>query len=156
MPGLGHLGFGFVAKPVAPKVPLWVLLICSELLDFISIFFIITNIEDTWHSHGLFMAGIYSLIAMVVAGFISRNPRTSLLIGFVVFSHWVLDFIAWPMTYIFPDSSTRPPLLFDDSPHVGLGVSSTLFGLLIMEIGPNLVGGVIYLRYLKKRARKKH
>ena len=33
MAGLGHLGFGFAAKPVARKVPLWVLLISTELLD---------------------------------------------------------------------------------------------------------------------------
>lgn len=31
--GPGHLGLGFAAKPTADKVPLWLLLIATEVLD---------------------------------------------------------------------------------------------------------------------------
>lgn len=33
--GPGHLGVGFAAKTVAPKAPLWSLLLASEALDFL-------------------------------------------------------------------------------------------------------------------------
>jgi hypothetical protein len=33
MAGLGHLGFGFAAKPIAPKVHIVVLLIATELIE---------------------------------------------------------------------------------------------------------------------------
>ena len=31
--GPGHFGVAFAAKPLAPKVPLWLLLVASEALD---------------------------------------------------------------------------------------------------------------------------
>jgi len=33
MAGLGHIGLGFAAKPISPKVHLVVLLIASELIN---------------------------------------------------------------------------------------------------------------------------
>jgi hypothetical protein len=45
MAGLGHLGFGFAAKPLAPKVHIVVLLIASELTDILWGIFYITGID---------------------------------------------------------------------------------------------------------------
>ena len=71
---------------------------------------------------------------------------TSLAIGFLVFSHWVLDFIGWPMSVMVPDA-TGVPLLFNDSLTIGLGVYSTWFGALTMDIGVFVIGLAIYLHY---------
>lgn len=48
-------------------------------------------------SHGLFMAAVWSLLGFALAFLLSRHLRTGLIIGALVFSHWVLDFISHPM-----------------------------------------------------------
>ena len=72
-----------------------------------------------------------------------------LIIGFLVFSNWILDFIGWPMSVINPDL-TGVPLLFNNSVTIGLGVYSTWIGALTMDIGVFVVGLAIYLHYIKK------
>jgi hypothetical protein len=61
MAGLGHLGFGFAAKPIAPRVHLLVLLGATELIDILWVVFYFTGIDrngvgadsSPW-SHSLF------------------------------------------------------------------------------------------------------
>jgi len=73
MAGLGHLGFGFAAKPIAPKVHLVVLLIASELIDILWGIFYFTGIDRgnletnsfPW-SHSLLMSVIWSLLAAIL------------------------------------------------------------------------------------------
>ena len=74
----------------------------------------------------------------------------SIIIGILVFSHWVLDFIGWPMTAFDPSSNYKVPLFFSDSPAIGLGVYSTKFGALFMDIGVFVVGLVFYIIWLVK------
>lgn len=163
--GPGHLGVGFAAKTVAPKAPLWSLLAASEALDLLSGVFIAVGSESMavsetsfreglqiltpgsipW-SHGLFMAVVWSLLFGAAALWGTRDRRAAIVIGLVVFSHWVLDFIVH-----LPDL----PLMFAGSPEFGLGLWGSGAGLivsLLLEI-LLLVGGVgIYLRW-KKEAR---
>ncbi len=80
----------------------------------------------------------------------TKNKKGAILIGILVLSHWVLDFIGWPMRVINPDLS-GVPLLFSDLETVGLGVYSTWFGALTMDIGVFAVGFALYLHYLLKR-----
>jgi hypothetical protein len=159
----GHLGIGFAAKKFAPNAPLWTLLIASEALDLLSAVFIATGVEKMastqmdfnqgiqtitpgsvpW-SHGLFMSIVWSLFFGAIAFLITNNQRTGFVLGLVVFSHWVLDFIVH-----LPDL----PLLFVGSPEVGLGLWSSGLGLivsLILEL-VLLSGGVaIYVHWRRK------
>ncbi|MBC8505009.1 MAG: hypothetical protein ISR58_12475 [Anaerolineales bacterium] len=157
---IGHLGIGFAAKPVSPKAPLWVLLVASEVLDILSFVFVAIGFEEVsmnlsefiqgntvisvpW-SHGLGMSVLWSLLATTITFLIYRDRRTASIIGLVVFSHWVLDFIVHT-----PDL----PLFFSGSPLVGLGLWKTNTGLIfsfILEI-VLMVGGVAL--YLKARNR---
>lgn len=156
--GPGHLGIALAAKPAAPKLPLWVLLVASELIDLLCFAFIYLGIETTgetrmdftngiqiitpstihW-SHGLFMALIWSAAAAGIVHLTFRNRRSSFTVGLVVFSHWLLDFVVHPSDL---------PLLFAGSPKMGLGLWNTGPGLLIagiLEIVMLLGGLVIYL-----------
>jgi len=138
----GHFAVAFATKPAAPKAPLWVLLVATEILDLLCFGFMAAGIERAapepslpW-SHGLFMSIVWSAVAGVIAFLFYRDRRTSIVIGIPVFSHWVLDFIAH-------DSDL--PLLFNGSPLVGLGLESSLAVGLIMELSL-LAGGIaIYL-----------
>jgi hypothetical protein len=159
----GHFAVGLAVKPAAPKVPLVFLLLATEVLDLLSFGFQAAGIEDfgvsqtdinqgvrvlslasiPW-SHGLFMSIVWSVLAAAIAFFIYWERRTSTIIGLVVFSHWVLDFIVH-----LPDL----PLLFNGSPLVGLGLWSSGPGLIIsgiLEVAL-LVGGIaIYLQTRKR------
>lgn len=153
MSGLGHLGAGFAAKGATPNTPLVVLLLAPMLLDIIWGLFLLVGIEPIIWSHGLFMAVFWSFIAAILTGLISKKFYTSLIIGLLVFSHWVVDFITHPMGFIFP-KDTGMPIFFQDSPLVGLGLYNTLGGVFIGEI-ILIVPGIIVYAMAKKRLRKK-
>ena len=153
MPALAHFGIGLAAKRLFPQIPLWALLVSAMAIDILSFIFILA----LWPSHGLFMALVWSASSIVITVLITtllnskKNQEikilyTSLAIGFLVFSHWVLDFIGWPMSVMVPDA-TGVPLLFNDSLTIGLGVYSTWFGALTMDIGVFVIGLAIYLHY---------
>jgi len=143
MSGIGHFALGFAAKPVAPEVPLWVLLAASETNDILYFLFTSTGIESnvettmsfsegitylapvsTPWSHGLFMSIVWSLVAAGIAWLVTRNKRTAGVLGLVVFSHWVLDFLMHSNLLLF----------FDGSPLLGLGLENSGPGLLFMTV----------------------
>lgn len=159
----GHFGIAFAVKPLAPKAPLLVLLAASEALDLLSVGFIAVGIEElavssmdfkqgievlvpasvSW-SHGLFMSIVWSIVFALIAFLIWRDKRTSAVIGVVVFSHWVLDFIVHA-----PDL----PIFFDGSTMLGLGLWTSGPGLIAsitLEIVLLAAGIFIYI-YSRKR-----
>ena len=162
--GPGHLGIGFAAKPIAPRVPLWLLLVATEALDLLSFVFVTIGIEQLgvtqvdihqglqfvtlghipW-SHGLLMSVVWSLVFALLALLIYRDKQTSVVLGLAVFSHWILDFIVHA-----PDL----PLFFADSPLLGLGLWSSGPGLIlsgVLEIAL-LAGGIAVYVNDRKRA----
>ena len=156
MTPIGHLAIGFAAKPGSPRIPLGVLLAASWLLDFLYFIFAFAGLESvenltkpgtvpTPYSHGLFMALVWTTLAGLLAWRIYHSRRAGLVIGLVVFSHWVLDFISWNNLYLF----------FKGSPQVGLGLFNALgSGTLYIELGLFAVGMTIYLIGRKRSARE--
>jgi len=153
MPGLTHIGIAFIMGAVVPNVPLWALLVATEFIDLICIIFCILGIEKmptkenapiAPYSHGLFMALIWTLIASLFTWIISSDIFTTTIIGVVVFSHWVLDFIASPMTYAYPND-TGKPIFFQNSRKIGLGLWSSKTAVIIGEYVVTLLGFIIYI-----------
>lgn len=163
MAGLAHLGVGLAAKHVAPNVNAGVLVVSAYAIDIVWGAFWAAGVEQyagsgvahtaPW-SHGLFMSVVWSVLTASAAWLISRNRRTSLIIGLVVFSHWVVDFMVKPMTFAFPTDSGLP-LLFDGSPTVGLGLYRTQIGQNVGEYGSAILGLLIYIYTVIKRRREK-
>ena len=156
----GHIAVGLAAKPVAPKASLGALLLSATAIDTLCGVFVITGIETVdasgassipW-SHGLFMAAVWAIAGSTVAFLLSRDRRTSILIGLVVFSHWVLDFISHPMG-MGRDLPPDLPLLFEGSPKVGLGLYNSVAAALITDLGLFVGGIVVYLVSTKAQDR---
>jgi hypothetical protein len=162
--GPGHLGIAFAAKPIVPKAPLWALLVASEALDLLFFGFSVFGIEKAgitqvsiadgikivspglipW-SHGLFMSLVWSALASGIAYLLLRDRRASGVIGLVLFSHWVLDFLVH-----LPDL----PLLFAGSTTVGFSLWGSGAGLIfsgILDIGLLIGGLVVYFARVKKK-----
>jgi hypothetical protein len=163
---IGHFSVGLAAKPTAAKVPLGILLLASWLLDVLAIVFGFTRIErggsagNPW-SHGLFMSVVWSLVVGLLAARIYRDRRAGVVVGLVVFSHWVLDFVSHPIP--FSSFSWRSwqwsyghslpsdlPLLFGGSPKVGLGLYNSISAVeaTALEFGMFILGTVVYANYV--------
>lgn len=172
MPALAHFGLGFGFKRIAPKVPVIFLLIACFLLDLISFVAIIWPEPAIWISHGLFMSVVWAMLSSLITAMgiylYNKNKEkkgqlesklsiwhTTIVIGVLVFSHWILDVIGWPMSVMDSAVDMKVPLLFNDSQAIGLGVYSTWTGALIMDIGVFVVGLVFYILTVKDLRKKK-
>ena len=92
------------------------------------------------------MSLVWALLAAGIAYLIYRNRKIAGVIGLVVISHWLLDFIVHP---------PELPLLFSGSPMVGLGLWTTSPGVVVsifLEVAMLAGGLAIYLIRRNKRA----
>jgi membrane-bound metal-dependent hydrolase YbcI (DUF457 family) len=96
------------------------------------------------------MSFVWSVVVAAIAYLIYRDRCTSGVLGLVVFSHWVLDFIV---------HSPDLPLLFDSSQKVGQGLWTSGPGLIssiVLEL-VLLAGGIaIYMVTRKRKPELKH
>jgi hypothetical protein len=155
----------FAAKSERNRIPLWVLFIAVQFLDYIWATLVLLGIEklrvikgftagsmiDSYfhpYSHSLIAAIAWSAVAALVykplcswLGYPYRKSA-ALIVGLAVFSHWILDFIAHP----------RDLAIYDNRWKVGLGLwnyRGLEFGLEIAL----LAGGIIL--YLARNAMSK-
>ena len=126
---IGHFGAAFASSRVAPRVSLGVLLAACQLPDLIWPVLVLTGVERIriaqgensflnlvfeyypW-THSLLMVFAWAVLAGLLYGVWSRDGRGSVIVGVLVVSHWVLDWI----THI-PDLP-----LYPGGPVYGLGV----------------------------------
>jgi hypothetical protein len=163
---VGHYSVAFAIKSDKNKIPLWVLFIAVQFLDYIWATLVLLGIEklrvikgftagsmlDSYYhpySHSLVAALIWSAVAALVYKKFWQAKASNcaaLLVALAVFSHWVLDFIAHP----------RDLAIYDNKWKVGIGLwnyRGLEFGL---EVALLAVGIVLYLtRNTISAARKK-
>ena len=155
---VGHLAVSLGAKVVEPKAPLSALVAASFGLDLLWPLLLLAGVETVsvapgntaftplafesypW-SHSLLMAVVWGVLGWVLAYRATRSQRASLLVGAVVVSHWVLDFVTHR-----PD---RP--LWPGGPKLGLGLWNSVPATILLEGGLFLVAIVIYVRTQKPR-----
>jgi hypothetical protein len=161
---VGHYSVAFAAKSEKNRIPLWVLFVAVQLLDFLWAPFVLLGIEkvrfvpgitatnalDLYYmpyTHSLIGALFWSAVAFAIYKIGWRNIASNsaaLLVGFAVFSHWLLDLIVH-----------RPDLpIYDDTLKVGFGLWNYKGIEFLLEIGILLVGAVIYLKRNGAIARK--
>ncbi len=153
MAGATHLAIGLASKKIAPKINLAILILSAYFIDIIWGIFFFLGVENmstsenptpNYWSHSLFMAIIWTIFASGISWWISKNKKTTMIIGSLVFSHWIIDFIAHPMTAVFPYDQGLP-LIFNNKHLVGLGLWRTTLGVNIGEYGMLAVGIIIYI-----------
>jgi len=161
---VGHCGVAFAVKTERNKIPLWVLFVAVQLLDFLWAPFILLGIEkvrfvpgitatnalDLYYmpyTHSLIGALFWSAVAFAIYKIGWRNIASNsaaLLVGFAVFPHWLLDLIVH-----------RPDLaIYDDKLKVGFGLWNYRGTEFVLEIGILLLGAVVYLKRNSAIARK--
>lgn len=109
---VGHYGPAFAAKPVQKRVPLWLLFVAVQWMDFCWAALVILGVEkarivpgfaegssmDLYYmpyTHGLIGAAVLALVFGLTAAqfFQGRKLLTWALLAGAVFSHWLLDLV---------------------------------------------------------------
>ncbi len=166
MAGIAHLATGFALKWAAPKAPLWALLVGAEAMDLLCIPLLYAKVPDLLVmglTHGLFMNLVWSALSAALVygiGIARKKPdmRSALVIGFSVFSHWILDFITHPMGALMGEKMSKPdlPVFFAPQPLLGLGLYNHSYaGALVFEFGLTFVGVMAYVFFKLREKRLK-
>jgi hypothetical protein len=125
----GHFGLAAGIKKLAPRLPLWSLLLATFFLDVVFIFFAAAGLEritpadpanpdvyggsliQAYYTHSLVGALLISAVTGLFAGW-RWGKRGGYVIAGVVFSHWILDLIVHrPDLPILPGNFGNLPLL---------------------------------------------
>lgn len=137
---VGHLAVALAAKRASPRTPLSALVAGAFGLDLIWPLLLLAGLErvriDPGHtaftplafdhypwSHSLSMSVVWGVVAGRLAVGVFKHAGAGALIGLVVVSHWVLDFIVHV-----PDLPLWP-----GGPEVGLGLWNSIPGTLSIE-----------------------
>src|SRR5213082_696005 len=155
---VGHYSVAFAVKSERNRMPLWVLFVAVQFLDYIWATLVLLGIEklrvikgftagsmlDSYfhpYSHSLIAAVVWSCVgAFVYKTVCSRvgYPCTRsavLIVGLAVFSHWTLDLVAHP----------RDLAIYDNTLKVGFGLWNYRDPEFALEIAL-LAGGIaLYL-----------
>ncbi len=155
---IGHYALGLAAKRAAPRTSLGNLFIAPTLADLLWPIFLLLGLEQVhavpnsnpflvgWfddypYSHSLFMLLVWGALYGYLYRARSGNKRGALVIGLLVVSHWVLDFI-----------THRPDMPFyPGGPKVGLGLWNSVTATIVVEALMLVVGVVIYARTTRAR-----
>ena len=152
----GHFGVAAAVKRKTPELPLWSLIVSSQLLDFAYIPFSLAGIERmepvgdggygnmmiyAFYTHSLVGALILSLLAAGLSGkFWGR--KSGMITGAVVFSHWILDLIVHrPDMPILPGNIGNLPLL-------GFSLWENVPASMLVEFLLIAAGAYYYFRYV--------
>lgn len=149
----GHYSAGFAGKAVDRTIPLWVLFVAVQLLDFVWSILVLMGVEhvrivpgfmaasaldlyDMPYTHSLTGALVISVIGGAAFCVLWKRAWTAgLIVGLAVFSHWILDLIVH-----------APDLLIYDSYKVGFGLWNYFWPELALEVLLLLVTLLWYLR----------
>jgi len=163
MPAIAHVGVGFAAKKIAPDISVIYLIIAAELIEIVFFVFVAAGVENmpltdkapfSPYSHSVILGIIWSVVATLVTFLISKNKKTSIIIGLLVLSHTILDIIASPKLAFYP-TDTKMPIFFNDSLSVGLGLWKYKTVAFIGEFGLLIVGFIIYILTIRKAKMQK-
>ena len=152
---VGHFGLAFGAKKAAPSVSLAWLFVACELADLLWPVLVLAGIERfeiqpgntamtplnftsyPW-SHSLLMLCIWAVaLAGAYVALARAGQSAALVVGLLVVSHWVLDYVTHrPDMPLTPWSDTR----------VGLGLWNSIAGTVVVELLIFSAGALLYLR----------
>jgi len=159
----GHFGLAAAVKAKQPQVPLWSLMLATAWLDVLFVPLYIAGIEriepapgtgGTGYGEGVIYADYtHSLVGALALGLlfglIAAVPwgrRTGVVLGAVVFSHWVLDLL------VHRGDMPILPGNFGDLPRLGFGLWQIPLAAAAAELALVAIGAVLYGRAAARRA----
>ena len=156
---LGHFGLGFAAKKINSRPSLGTYFMAVQFLDLLWPTLLLRGIEKVEidpgntaftplnfvyypYSHSLVAAIVWSILFGMVYFFFRKDGKSSLLLGILVLSHWVLDFITHR-----PDLPLSP---WTDQ-KFGLGLWNSRSATIVIELILFIGGLVLYTMATKPK-----
>jgi hypothetical protein len=156
---IGHFAVALGVKKTAPEIKLGTLFFAAQFLDLLWPLLIIAGIEhvrihpnvlpflridlyDYPLSHSLFTSLIWSVLVGGVYYLVRKNKRNAFIVGCIVFSHWLLDFISHA-----PDLPVAPGVPI----FLGLGLWNSTVATIFIESSLFLFGIFLYLHATKAK-----
>ena len=159
---IGHFGTGLAAKKIDSKPSLGTLFIASQFIDLLWPVFLLLGIEKVQiepgntavtplnfisypYSHSLFGVLVWAILFGTIYYMLKKNFRTTLLLGLLVLSHWILDlFTHRPDLQLLPWSDFK----------VGFGLWNSVVFTIIIEGLIFIIGAYFYLSVTKSKNKK--
>lgn len=144
---IGHFGFGFGAKAVAPRVSLGTLFLAAQFLDLLWPTLLLLGVEKVRivpgatvvtplvfeyypYTHSLVAVLGWAVLVGGVYFILKRQRVAAVVLGILVISHWLLDLVVHqPDLPLFPGSATVVGLDAWSSLPVTLVIEGSLFAL---------------------------
>lgn len=158
----GHFGLAAAVKAKEPDVPLWALMLSTQLLDILFVPLLLAGVESiepvgeggygeavihAHYTHSLLGAVLISILAGIAAWRI-WNRRSGIVIGGLTFSHWLLDLLVHRADMpVLPGNFGQLPLL-------GFRLWEWPFASILAESLLILAGAILYFRSALVRAGK--
>jgi len=154
---IGHFGLGLAAKKADARPSLGTLFFASQFIDLLWPFFLILGIEHVEvepgisaftpldfvyypFSHSLLGVLFWALLFGAVYYLIKKNYKASIVLGILVFSHWILDLITHiPDLPLFPGVDTK----------AGFGLWNSIPATIIVEASIFFAGVYFYMKVTK-------
>ena len=154
---IGHFGFGLAAKKVDRRPSLGTLFLASQFIDLLWPLFLLFGLEkvridlgntaftplDFYYypfSHSFLAVLLWALLFGGIYFILKRRLGTSILLGGLVLSHWILDLVTHrPDLPIFPWSEVK----------VGLGLWNSIEMTIVVEGLIFLIGAYLYFKVTK-------
>jgi membrane-bound metal-dependent hydrolase YbcI (DUF457 family) len=155
---LGHFAVALGAKRAAPKVSLGTLVLAAQFADLLWPILLLVGLEQVRivpgitrvtpldfvsypYSHSLLAQAIWGLGIGIVYWAIRRDSGAAIVLGLLVPSHWLLDYIVH-----------RPDMpLFPGSARYGLGLWNSVPITLAFEFGMLAIGTKLYLTTTREK-----
>jgi hypothetical protein len=159
---IGHFGVGLAAKKIDSKPSLGTLFIASQFIDLLWPVFLLFGLEKVQiepgntamtplnfisypYSHSLFGVFIWAVLLGGLYYTLKKNFKTSLLLGLLVLSHWILDFLTHR-----PDLQLLPWNNFK----MGFGLWNSVALTIIVEGLIFILGAYFYLSATRSKNKK--
>jgi len=159
---IGHFGVGLAAKKIDSKPSLGTLFLASQFIDLLWPIFLLMGIEKVQiepgntamtplnfisypYSHSLFGVFVWAILLGVIYYMLKKNFNTSLLLGLLVLSHWILDlFTHRPDLQLLPWSDFK----------MGFGLWNSIVLTIIIEGFIFILGAYFYVSVTKSKNKK--
>lgn len=159
---VGHYSGSFAGKALNRTIPLWVLFVAVQLLDFVWSILVLLGVEKVRITPGFMAASSLDLYDMPythsVAGslalsilaallfrvFWKSSWNAALIVGLAVFSHWILDLLVH-----------SPDLLIYGSHKAGFGLWNYFWPEFALEVAILLATIIWYLRGVTSHVTKR-
>jgi hypothetical protein len=159
---IGHFGAGLSAKKIDSKPSLGTMFLAAQFLDLIWPIFILLGIEKVkiepgisaanpldftyypW-SHSLLIVLFWSLLFGIIYYLAKKNIKSSIVLGLLVLSHWILDLLVHiPDLPLWPGSGIK----------VGFGLWNSVIISVLLEIIIFAAGVYLYLIATRSKNKK--